>query len=98
MNNKFNAIIIDDERPARLMISSLLKKHDNTINLIGEAKNGKEALKLIEELKPDLIFLDIQMPDMNGFEVLAGDTNTVNRESRVIFIPKGGRKNCFFPM
>lgn len=82
MNNKFNAIIIDDERPARLMISSLLKKHDQTINLIGEAKNGKEALTLIEELKPDLIFLDIQMPDMNGFEVLAG----LKQQPMVVFV------------
>jgi len=75
MNSIFTAIIVDDERPARLMLSSLLEKHKNTINIIGQASNGKEAIKLIEECKPDIVFLDIQMPDMSGFEVLTNISN-----------------------
>lgn len=71
MNSEFTAIIVDDERPARLMLRSLLERYQATICLIGEAQNGKEAIELIEGKKPDLVFLDIQMPDMNGFEVLS---------------------------
>lgn len=82
MNKEFTAIIVDDERPARLMLSSLLEKYQTTICLIGEAQNGKEAIELIEAKKPDLVFLDIQMPDMNGFEVLSHLT----RQPLVIFV------------
>jgi two-component system LytT family response regulator len=71
MNSTFTAIIVDDERPARLMLRSLLEKYQATICLIGEAQNGKEAIEIIEEKKPDIVFLDIQMPDMNGFEMLS---------------------------
>lgn len=71
MEKRYTAIIIDDERPARLMTKQLLSDHTDTIELIGEATNGKEAIELIERLNPDLIFLDIQMPDMNGFEMLS---------------------------
>lgn len=63
------AIIIDDERLARVELRRLLTPHKN-IEIIGEAKNVDDALKKIEELKPDLIFLDIQMPGKNGFELL----------------------------
>lgn len=82
MNSIFTAIIVDDERPARLMLSSLLEKHKNTINIIGQASNGKEAIKLIEESKPDIVFLDIQMPDMSGFEVL----NNISNNPIIIFV------------
>lgn len=64
------AIIIDDERLARQELKHLLEAHKDTISIIGEASNGKEGLELIKELSPDLIFLDIQMPEMTGFEML----------------------------
>lgn len=64
------AIIIDDERLARQELKHLLEIHKDTITIIGEASNGKEGLALIKELSPDLIFLDIQMPEMTGFEML----------------------------
>ncbi len=64
------AIIIDDERLARQELKHLLEVHKDTITIIGEASNGKEGIELIKELSPDLIFLDIQMPEMNGFEML----------------------------
>jgi two-component system, LytTR family, response regulator len=63
------ALIVDDEPDARARLMRLLQKHPE-ICLIGEAQNGVEALEKIEELEPDLLFLDIEMPGLNGFEVL----------------------------
>jgi two-component system LytT family response regulator len=62
-------LIIDDERLARKELSGLLSKHPE-IEILGECSNGEEAIKMITELNPDLIFLDVQMPGMNGFEML----------------------------
>lgn len=66
---KINCLIIDDEKLAREITKRYLAKHEN-INILGECQNGFEAVKSIAELKPDLIFLDIQMPKINGFELL----------------------------
>lgn len=63
------AIIIDDERLARVELKRLLVPFKE-INIVGEAVNVEDALKKISELNPDLIFLDIQMPGKNGFELL----------------------------
>ena len=63
------AIIIDDERLARNELKRLLEDFPK-INVIDEASNAEEALSAIEEHQPDLIFLDIQMPGKNGFELL----------------------------
>ncbi len=62
-------IIIEDEEPARIVIHQFLKKHPE-IEVIAEATDGFTAVKLINELKPDLIFLDIQLPKLTGFEIL----------------------------
>ncbi len=62
-------LIIDDERLAREELKSLLKQYEE-IDIIGEAKNGEEGILLIKDIKPDLIFLDISMPGMTGFEML----------------------------
>jgi len=70
MNHPYKAIVIDDEPAARRLIKSLLQEHSQVVEIIGEAGNGREALAAIESLKPDLIFLDIQMPDLNGFELV----------------------------
>ena len=70
MNLPFKAIVIDDEPAARRLMKSLLQEHSQVITVIEEAGNGREAIRKIEELKPDVIFLDIQMPDLTGFEVL----------------------------
>jgi two-component system LytT family response regulator len=64
------ALIIDDERLARNELRRLLEAHPE-IEIVGEAVNGEDALDKIAELKPDLLFLDIQMPGKNGFEVLS---------------------------
>lgn len=66
----WKAIIIDDEQLARQRLTRLLRPYED-IELIGEAANGLEGLNLIEKLKPELIFLDIEMPVLNGFEMLA---------------------------
>ena len=63
------AIIVDDTRLARQELQFLLKNHKD-VQVIDEAENADEAKKKIEELKPDLVFLDIQMPDKDGFELL----------------------------
>src|SRR5437762_4303803 len=70
MNQLFKAIVIDDEPAARRLMRNLLKEYDDVVEVIDEAGNGKEAVEKIERLKPDVIFLDIQMPDLTGFEVI----------------------------
>jgi two-component system LytT family response regulator len=62
-------IIVDDEEPARMVLREFLSKRSD-INLIAECANGFEAVKAMTELMPDLAILDIQMPKLNGFEVL----------------------------
>jgi two-component system LytT family response regulator len=76
----WNALIIDDEILARQRLIRLLKEHE-TITVIGEAGNGLEAVQQIEALHPDLIFLDIEMPVFNGFEVL----KRLTAQPKVIF-------------
>ncbi len=63
------ALIIDDERLARKELAGLLEKHDS-IQVVGEAANAEEAELRIAELKPDLLFLDINMPGRDGFQLL----------------------------
>ena len=63
-------IIVDDEALARRGLKHRLNKVDD-LAIVAEAQNGREALKSIRELQPDLVFLDIQMPGMSGFDVLA---------------------------
>jgi two-component system LytT family response regulator len=70
MNQVFKAIVVDDEPAARRLMKNLLEEHKDVIEVIAEAGSGKEAIEKIEELKPELIFLDIQMPDLTGFEVI----------------------------
>ncbi len=69
MEDKLTAIIIDDESLARQIIKKYLEAY-SSIELIADCSNGLEGIKKINELRPDLIFLDIQMPKINGFEML----------------------------
>jgi two-component system, LytTR family, response regulator len=66
---RLRAVIVDDEDLARQVIRELLGEHSE-IEIIAECANGFEAVKAVTELKPDLLFLDIQMPKLDGFEVL----------------------------
>ena len=65
----FSAIIVDDEEYARENIKAIISQ-DNSIQLVGECKNGQEAIEAIKKYLPDIVFLDIQMPEVNGFEVI----------------------------
>ena len=78
---KMKALIVDDERLARNELKRLLEDYKQ-IEIIGEASNGPEAIEFIDSKKPDLVFLDIQMPGMTGFEVL----EQVSVVSNVIFV------------
>lgn len=76
-------IIVDDRNSIREFIRELLKKEEEHINIIDEAANVSEAIEKINAAKPDLILLDIQMPDGTGFDVLEG----INYDTfKVIFI------------
>jgi len=66
---KYSVIIIDDEQPAREIIKNYLSGHE-AFELVAECSNGFEGIKLIQEHNPDLVFLDIQMPKITGFEML----------------------------
>ncbi len=67
---QIRTLIVDDEPLARTRIVNLLKPHDD-IYLIGQCRNGQETIEFIEKKRPELIFLDIQMPDMDGFKVIS---------------------------
>lgn len=66
----WKTLIVDDEPLARVRMKNLLSEYPEDIEIIGEAGSGEEAIGKIKSLSPELIFLDIQMPDLNGFEVL----------------------------
>ncbi|HTN44705.1 MAG TPA: response regulator [Flavipsychrobacter sp.] len=65
----YKALLIDDESLARQLIKSLLKSYEH-IEIVAECTDGFEGFKMIQQLRPDLIFLDVQMPRVNGFEML----------------------------
>ena len=66
----FTALIADDEPLARVRMRSLLEAYSGEIEILGEASSGAQTIQKIHELDPDVVFLDIQMPDMDAFEVL----------------------------
>jgi two-component system LytT family response regulator len=67
--SKLKTLLVDDEPLARNLLRSIVSKFDD-IEIIGECKNGREAIDSVATDAPDLIFLDIQMPNVNGFEVV----------------------------
>jgi len=69
MSEKLQTLIIEDEELARNLLRSYLKDHPD-IELIGECENGFDGVKAINDKKPDLVFLDIQMPKITGFEMI----------------------------
>ena len=75
------AIIIDDERLARKELKSLLKEY-HEIEIVDECSSPEEALKSIEEHNPDLLFLDIQMPEKTGFDLL----QELDKSPKVVFV------------
>ncbi|MBN1271986.1 MAG: response regulator transcription factor [Candidatus Aminicenantes bacterium] len=83
MKKKLNILIVDDEQPARKKIISYLKRKGNAAS-VREAVNGIEAVRNIKENRPDLVFLDIQMPGMSGFDVI--ESIGVENMPAVIFV------------
>ncbi len=69
MSEKLRTIIVEDEELARKLMKTFLQENEH-IELIAECENGFEGVKMINDLKPDLVFLDIQMPKITGFEML----------------------------
>ena len=67
--HKIRAIVVDDEPLARANVTVLLRR-DSDVQIVDECASGEEALKAIREHKPDLVFLDVQMPECDGFDVL----------------------------
>lgn len=72
MNSPYLTLLVDDEPLAIQRLKRLLLPYGDVIQVIGEAANGAEGLQKAEQLKPELLFLDIEMPVMNGFEMLSG--------------------------
>jgi len=75
------AIIVDDEELARSIVREYLADH-REIQVVAECSNGYEAVKAVTDLKPNLLFLDVQMPKLNGFEVL----ELIEADLAVIFV------------
>src|SRR4051812_3543761 len=78
---KLRVAIVDDEELARKLVREYLTNNED-VEIVAECANGFEAVKAVADLKPDLLFLDIQMPRLDGFEVL----ELVGREVHVIFV------------
>jgi len=70
VTDMFKAVIIDDESKARNALKNLIEKHCGNIKVIAEAGCVKEGIEVIEEFSPDIVFLDVQMPDGTGFDLL----------------------------
>jgi two-component system, LytTR family, response regulator len=78
---RIQAVIVDDEELARQVLREFLSAHAE-IEIAAECANGFEAVKTVAERKPDLVFLDIQMPKLDGFEVL----ELIGNEAAVVFV------------
>lgn len=78
---KMRIAIVDDEELARKLLREYLSAYED-VEVVAECANGFEAVKAVTDLKPDLLLLDIQMPRLNGFEVL----ELIGREAGVIFV------------
>ncbi len=70
MKKAYTTLIIDDERLARERLRRILDQFPESFNIVGEVDNGFDAEKMIVDLNPDLLFLDIEMPGLTGFELL----------------------------
>jgi two-component system response regulator LytT len=79
-----STLIVDDEKPARDELAFLLKSFPE-VHLVGQGKNGVEALALIKEHAPDLVFLDVQMPGLNGFGVIKRLMDRKGKLPHIIF-------------
>jgi two-component system LytT family response regulator len=87
---KIRVLIVDDEPLARQRVRLLLNEEPD-VEIIGESRDGFEAVEQIQTTRPDLVFLDVQMPEMDGFEVLRRVAQAM--PTVVIFTTATGRQN-----
>ncbi len=80
-SQRLRVLVVDDEEPARAVLREYLGARAD-VELVGECRNGFEAVKSVSELRPDLVFLDVQMPKLDGFEVL----ELIGHEVAVVFV------------
>ncbi len=79
--SRLSIVLVDDEAPARALLRELLAAHEDVM-VLAECANGFEAVKAVTDLKPQLLLLDVQMPKLDGFEVL----QLIGHETLVIFV------------
>lgn len=90
MSNKIRVLIVDDEPLARRGIGQLLEAETDFL-IVGEASNGREALTKLKNLKPDLVFLDINMPLVDGFSFI--ERLNLEKLPEIVFVT-GLRRTC----
>ncbi|MEI6888874.1 MAG: LytTR family DNA-binding domain-containing protein [Bacteroidota bacterium] len=83
MEEAIRTILVDDDKASLLSLKSLIEKHFSEVNVIGTAMTVKDAIALIDETKPEMVFLDVNLPDGEGFDVMEGVTY---RDFQVIFV------------
>jgi two-component system, LytTR family, response regulator len=80
-SSTLRVLVVDDEEPARAILTEYLLREPG-LEIVGQCRNGFEAVKAVAQLSPDLVFLDVQMPKLSGFEVL----ELIGREVAVVFV------------
>ncbi len=81
MNRSYKAIAVDDEQPALNLLIEFMQRFPQ-IELCGQCKSGTAAREMINQIQPDLVFLDVQMPGLNGFQVL----QQIKRIPKIVFV------------
>lgn len=95
MSQKIRVLITDDQAIVRKGIQALLATEPN-IEVAGEAENGKEAIRQVEKLKPDVILMDLQMPEMGGIEAIGHITGS-NAKARILVLTSFATDDKVFP-
>lgn len=95
MSQKIRVLITDDQAIVRKGIQALLATESH-IEVVGEAENGKEAIRLVEKLKPDVILMDLQMPEMGGIEAI-GHITASKPNARILVLTSFATDDKVFP-
>lgn len=95
MSQKIRVLLTDDQAIVRKGIQALLATETN-IEVVGEAENGKEAIQLVEKLKPDVILMDLQMPEMDGIQAIQ-HINAAKTNVRILVLTSFATDDKVFP-
>ncbi len=95
MSQKIRVLLTDDQAIVRKGIQALLSTESN-IEVVGEAENGKEAIRLVEKLQPDVILMDLQMPEMDGIEAI-GRITSGKPNARILVLTSFATDDKVFP-